>query len=97
VLQGANDTNVPKAESDLVVEALRQSGRLVEYVVYEDEGHGFTRRETRLDAMARTVEFFVRHLEYPRGGRLRMSVGKASLPLSMWALLWAPPLVPPRR
>jgi dipeptidyl aminopeptidase/acylaminoacyl peptidase len=62
VLQGANDTNVPKAESDLVVEALRRAGRPVEYVVYENEGHGFTRRETRLDAMARTVEFFVRHL-----------------------------------
>ncbi len=62
VLQGANDTNVPKAESDLVVERLRAGGHDVQYVVYPDEGHGFTRRENRLDALVRSVEFFVRHL-----------------------------------
>jgi dipeptidyl aminopeptidase/acylaminoacyl peptidase len=62
VLQGANDTNVPKAESDLVVERLRALGHDVEYVVYPDEGHGFTRRENRLDALVRSVDFFLRHL-----------------------------------
>jgi dienelactone hydrolase len=62
VLQGKNDTNVPKAESDLVVERLRARRHPVEYVVYPDEGHGFVRRENRLDAARRTVRFFVRHL-----------------------------------
>jgi dipeptidyl aminopeptidase/acylaminoacyl peptidase len=69
VLQGANDTNVPRAESDLVVEALRRRGHAVEYHVYENEGHGFMRRETRVDALERMVAFFVRWLGEP--GRLR--------------------------
>jgi dipeptidyl aminopeptidase/acylaminoacyl peptidase len=62
VLQGENDTNVPRAESDLVVEALRRRGHPVEYVVYPNDGHGFTKRETRVDAMSRTVAFLARHL-----------------------------------
>jgi dipeptidyl aminopeptidase/acylaminoacyl peptidase len=62
VLQGENDTNVPKAESDLVVETLKKRGIPVEYVVYPNEGHGFTHRQNRRDAMTRTVGFFVRYL-----------------------------------
>ncbi len=62
IFQGANDTNVPKDESDRVVEKLRSMGRTVEYVVYEDEGHGFTRRPNRIDYIQRTVDFFREHL-----------------------------------
>jgi dipeptidyl aminopeptidase/acylaminoacyl peptidase len=65
VLQGANDTNVPRAESDLVVEALRARGHPVDYRVYEGEGHGFMRRANRIDALERTVAFFVRWLGEP--------------------------------
>jgi dipeptidyl aminopeptidase/acylaminoacyl peptidase len=67
VFQGENDTNVPKPESDLVVETLRKNGRPVEYVVYPDEGHGFTHRQNRIDAMTRTVGFFVRCMGKPKG------------------------------
>jgi dipeptidyl aminopeptidase/acylaminoacyl peptidase len=63
VFQGANDTNVPKDESDKMVEALRKMERKVEYVVYPDEGHGFTRRTNRIDNMQRTVAFFHEHLQ----------------------------------
>jgi dipeptidyl aminopeptidase/acylaminoacyl peptidase len=62
VLQGENDSNVPRAESDLVVAALKKRGTLVEYKVYPNEGHGFTHRENRLDAMNRVVAFFRKHL-----------------------------------
>jgi dipeptidyl aminopeptidase/acylaminoacyl peptidase len=62
VLQGENDTNVPRAESDLVVERLRARGAAVDYVLYPGEGHGFTRRANRLDAMRRSVAFFERAL-----------------------------------
>lgn len=62
VLQGANDTNVPQKESDLVVEALKKRSHPVEYVIYPDEGHGFTRRQSRIDASTRTVTFFEKHL-----------------------------------
>lgn len=40
VLQGDNDVRVPKTESDQIVEALRRAGKDVEYVVFQNEGHG---------------------------------------------------------
>jgi dipeptidyl aminopeptidase/acylaminoacyl peptidase len=60
VFQGANDTNVPRAESDAVVAALRARRQPVMYVVYPDEGHGFTHREHRVDAITRMIAFFTR-------------------------------------
>ena len=63
--QGANDPRVTKKESDQVVSALRKQGKTVEYVVYADEGHGFTRPENRLHFSALAEAFLARHL----GGR----------------------------
>lgn len=63
VFQGANDTNVPRDESDRMVEVLRKKRHNVEYVVYPDEGHGFTRRANRIDNMQKTVDFFRKHLK----------------------------------
>lgn len=62
VIQGKNDPRVVKAESDQMVERLRQLGRPVEYVVFEDEGHGFTRRVNLQKAYRLTAEFLERHL-----------------------------------
>ncbi len=62
VFQGANDTNVPKAESDLLAAVLKELRKPFEYVVYDDEGHGFTRRKNVLDSSKRTAAFFVKHL-----------------------------------
>ena len=50
VIQGANDPRVVKGESDQIVERLRERGVDVSYDVYEDEGHGFTKRENELRA-----------------------------------------------
>jgi len=47
VLQGANDPRVIQAESDDIVEAVRANGVPVEYVVFEDEGHGFRKKENK--------------------------------------------------
>lgn len=66
IFQGANDTNVPKAESQLIFDKLKELGVPVEMVVYPDEGHGFTRRKNKTDYYKKTVEFFVRHLGAPR-------------------------------
>ncbi|HEX8730946.1 MAG TPA: prolyl oligopeptidase family serine peptidase [Ktedonobacterales bacterium] len=63
VLQGANDPRVAQAESDQMVERLRGLGREVEYVVFEDEGHGFTKRANLLRAYALTVDFLERRLK----------------------------------
>jgi dipeptidyl aminopeptidase/acylaminoacyl peptidase len=62
ILQGDNDPRVPKDESDQVVERLRALGRRVDYVVYPDEGHGFTKRANAEDASERIVEFLTREL-----------------------------------
>ncbi len=62
IFQGANDTNVPEAESRLVYDALKKRGMPAELVVYPDEGHGFTKRKNRVDYYKKTVEFFIRHL-----------------------------------
>ncbi|HEV2106924.1 MAG TPA: S9 family peptidase [Thermomicrobiales bacterium] len=62
VIQGANDPRVVKGESDQIVERLRERGVEVRYDVYEDEGHGFTRRENELKAMGDTATFFEEHL-----------------------------------
>jgi dipeptidyl aminopeptidase/acylaminoacyl peptidase len=62
ILQGENDPRVPKGESDQVVERLRSLGRRVDYVVYPDEGHGFTKRANAEDAYGRIVDFLTREL-----------------------------------
>jgi dipeptidyl aminopeptidase/acylaminoacyl peptidase len=62
VLQGAQDPRVVKAESDQMVERLRELGREVEYVVFEDEGHGFTRYANEVRAYRLTCEWLERHL-----------------------------------
>ena len=62
VIQGAKDPRVVKPESDQLVEKLREVGRTVEYVVFEDEGHGFTKRPNELKAMRLSAEWLERHL-----------------------------------
>jgi dipeptidyl aminopeptidase/acylaminoacyl peptidase len=62
VIQGATDPRVVKGESDQMVEKLRSLGREVEYVVFEDEGHGFTRRANQLRAWRLSADWLERHL-----------------------------------
>lgn len=57
VIQGANDPRVVKAESDQMVERIRQNGGEVEYYVDENEGHGTTRRENQIKWMELVVSY----------------------------------------
>ena len=59
VVQGANDPRVLQVESDELVAAVRANEVPVEYVVFPDEGHGFTKRENRIAAS----EAYLRFLE----------------------------------
>ncbi len=59
--QGANDSRVPREQSDWLVQRLRRLGRTVEYFVYPDEGHGFTRLHNEADAYQRMVRFLRRY------------------------------------
>jgi len=60
--QGANDIRVPRVQSDWLVQKLRGMGRAVEYFVYPDEGHGFTRYGNERLAYQRLVAFLRRQL-----------------------------------
>ena len=62
VIQGALDMRVVKSESDQIMEKLRALGVPVRYDVYEDEGHGFTKRANELKAVQDTAEFLEQHL-----------------------------------
>jgi dipeptidyl aminopeptidase/acylaminoacyl peptidase len=62
VIQGANDPRVVKPESDQIVERLRERGVTVRYDVYDDEGHGFTKRENELKAFRDITAFLEEHL-----------------------------------
>lgn len=62
VIQGANDPRVLKIESDEIVAAVRENGIEVEYIVFDDEGHGFTKKENQSVAYSGIVEFLDTHL-----------------------------------
>ena len=62
VAQGARDPRVNKAESDQIVEALKKRGIDVEYMVKDNEGHGFQNEENRLDFYQAMEGFLARHL-----------------------------------
>ena len=65
VVQGANDPRVTQQESDQIVQALRDRGVPVEYILKEGEGHGFAKPENRLEMYGAMERFFAKYL----GGR----------------------------
>jgi dipeptidyl aminopeptidase/acylaminoacyl peptidase len=65
VAQGANDPRVNKIESDQIVEAVKKRGVEVEYMIKENEGHGFRNEENRFDFYRAMEKFLAKHL----GGR----------------------------
>jgi dipeptidyl aminopeptidase/acylaminoacyl peptidase len=70
VVQGANDPRVKKAESDQIVIAMRERNRPVEYIVANDEGHGFLNVENRQAMVVAMEKFLQKHI----GGRFQESI-----------------------
>ncbi len=62
VAQGANDPRVRKEESDQIVGALRSRGVPVEYLVKENEGHGFSNEENQFEFYHAMERFLRSHL-----------------------------------
>jgi dipeptidyl aminopeptidase/acylaminoacyl peptidase len=62
VIHGANDPRVPIEETEQLVKALRDRGREVEYLRYEDEGHSLAKAKNRADAYPKVLAFFQRHM-----------------------------------
>ncbi len=63
VLQGENDPRVVKAESDDLVAAVRKNGVPVEYVVFPDEGHGFSKPKNQIEGYGKVLEFLDKYLK----------------------------------
>ncbi len=63
VLQGANDPRVVKAESDDIVAAVKKNNVPVEYIVFADEGHGFTKKKNQIEGYGAVLKFLDTHLK----------------------------------
>jgi dipeptidyl aminopeptidase/acylaminoacyl peptidase len=67
ILQGATDPRCPKEQSDEMVAAIRRNGGQAEYLVYDDEAHGFRKRKNAIHAYEAILNFFDRHLKANEG------------------------------
>ncbi len=63
VLQGANDPRVLQVESDEIVEQLKKNEVPVEYVIFEDEGHGFIKKENEIKGYKQILQFLNKYLK----------------------------------
>ena len=68
VLQGANDPRVLKAESDDIVAAVKKNNVPVEYIVFPDEGHGFTKKKNQIEGYSAVLKFLDTHLKGKQAG-----------------------------
>jgi dipeptidyl aminopeptidase/acylaminoacyl peptidase len=66
VIHGKNDPRVPVGEAEQIVEKVRKNGGAVEYLLYEDEGHGLAKLRNRLDAYPKIAAFLDEHLARTR-------------------------------
>ena len=57
VVQGANDPRVLQVESDEIVQAARDNGIEVEYLLMEDEGHGFAKKDNQMVTWEKILVF----------------------------------------
>jgi dipeptidyl aminopeptidase/acylaminoacyl peptidase len=57
LLAGGHDPRCPKSEAQQVVDAIKKRGGVIDYKVYENEGHGFARVENQIDAYKRVADF----------------------------------------
>lgn len=80
VLQGAQDPRVLQVESDEIVAGVRKNGVPVEYVLFEDEGHGFIKKENQIEAYSRVLQFLDKYLKNtnaPLDGEMKATEIKA--------------------
>ncbi len=63
VFQGSNDVRVLPVESEEIVAGVKKNGIPVEYVVYPNEGHGFTKKENQNTTANRTLAFLDKYVK----------------------------------
>ncbi|QCX40624.1 S9 family peptidase [Aureibaculum algae] len=72
IIQGANDPRVKQAESDQIVVSMRDSGKDVEYILADDEGHGFRKPNNNMAMWVSIEKFLAKHL----GGRYQKDMSE---------------------
>jgi len=63
VIHGKNDPRVPYTEAEQVVKALRSRGAIVEYKLFDDEGHGISKLKNRLELYPLVADFLDKHMK----------------------------------
>lgn len=63
VIHGKNDPRVPYTEAEQIVKALRERGAIVEYKLYDDEGHGISKLKNRLELYPLVADFLDKYLK----------------------------------
>jgi dipeptidyl aminopeptidase/acylaminoacyl peptidase len=63
VLQGSKDPRVLQVESDEIVAGVRSNGVPVEYVLFDDEGHGFVKKKNQIESNSRILKFLDTYLK----------------------------------
>jgi dipeptidyl aminopeptidase/acylaminoacyl peptidase len=62
VIQGRHDPRVVVEESEQIVNKLKEQKKPVEYMILEDEGHGFSRVKNTIEVFKKNIEFLEKHL-----------------------------------
>ncbi|KAF9265759.1 alpha/beta-hydrolase [Marasmius fiardii PR-910] len=62
ILQGDIDKVVPKEQAEAIYDRIKDKGGIVEYKLYEGEGHGFRQKDHQKDALERELAFYERAL-----------------------------------
>ena len=63
IIAGKNDPRVPYTEAEQMVKALRDRGAVVEYKLFEDEGHGVAKLSNRLIVYPLVADFLDRYMK----------------------------------
>jgi dipeptidyl aminopeptidase/acylaminoacyl peptidase len=63
VIHGKNDPRVPYTEAEQVVKALKDRGAIVEYKLYDDEGHGISKLKNRLELYPLVADFLDKYMK----------------------------------
>ena len=63
VIQGKNDPRVPYTESEQIVKAVKDKGGIVQYKLYDDEGHGIAKLKNRLDLYPLVADFLDKYMK----------------------------------
>ena len=63
VIHGKNDPRVPYTEAEQLVAAIKKRGGIVDYKLYDDEGHGISKLKNRLDLYPLVADFLDKQLK----------------------------------